>query len=96
MLTLEPVAYTYKAEHLCPNCTIEALKADGLAQLYDDSSEETIRLLANRAGIDYSSPFTYNSDDFPKWILASDLDCDSDDDGTEHPQCDGCRASLCN
>lgn len=91
MLSLEPVGYVYRAELLCPNCTIEALKADSKAEIYDSSDEATIRILANRAGVDYSDQYSYDSDDFPKPVLSLELDCDDD----EHERCDACNRNLC-
>lgn len=85
MLSIQAVAYLYKAELLCPNCTIEELKNHGKAELYDDSSEETMRILANRAGIDYSDQFSYDSDEFPKPVLQVELDDD---------RCDSCGREL--
>lgn len=91
MLSTVPVGYTYKAELLCPNCTIEELKKNGIAELYDDSSEETIRLLANKVRVDYSDPYSYDSDEFPKPVLSIELDCSED----EHEKCDACGRNLC-
>lgn len=92
MLSLEPIGYTYRADLLCPNCTIEALKAAGIAELYDGADEETIRILANRARIDYSDSWSYDSDDFPKPVLSIDIDCT---DETGHEQCGACGTYLC-
>lgn len=97
MLTLEPVGYVYRAELLCPNCTIEALKEESRAELYDSSDEATIRVLANRAGVDYSDQSSYDSDEFPKWVLRSDIECDDHDSehDFDHELCGGCRTRLC-
>lgn len=99
MLSLEPVGYTYKAELLCPNCTIEELKGDSKADLYESSDEDTIRILANRAGVDYSDPYSYDSDDFPKPVLSIDIECGYDTYGEEdpdhHERCGACHTNLC-
>lgn len=72
--------YTYQAENICPNCTIESLKERGIAELYDSSDEETIRVLAKKVGIDYDDDFEnpYDSSDFPKPILDINLTCGFD------------------
>jgi len=99
MLSIEPAGYTYKAELLCPNCTIEALKGESRAELYDSSDEATIRILANRAGVDYSEPRSYDSSDFPKPVLDIDLECGFDVDGhrddSVHERCGACNRTLC-
>lgn len=97
MATLDAVVgYTFEAEQLCPNCTIEALKDQGLAQLHDPSDEATIRSLAELADIDYDDPYSYDSGDFPKPILGAQLDCGaSEADDFDHERCGGCRTALC-
>lgn len=98
-LNTQAVAYIYRAEILCPNCTIEALKSEGKALPHDDSSEDTIRTIAERVGIDYDEPWTYDSDTLPKPVLRYQIECGIDANGEDdpdcHERCDACATSLC-
>lgn len=74
-------AYAYRAELLCPECTIAALptgdgeKFDGwaVAEGVSMSAEDNLTELAAAFGIDYADGSSYDSDDFPKPVFSSDL-----------------------
>lgn len=75
--------YTYQAETLCPGCTLESLPTgpgeqfDGWQDLSGMSAEDNLRELALSFGIDREDENTFDSDDFPKVIFASQVDGDA-------------------
>lgn len=81
------VAYIYQAEELCPTCTIEALLRNGEASpAARDMNEETVLdQIAGANAIDRHDESSFDSDDFPKVVFASDADGE---------QCDACGEAL--
>lgn len=88
------VGYTFKAENLCPTCTIKALPT-GPGEAFDgweDCStppmtvEDNLTELAAAFGIDRLSESSFDSDDFPKVIFA---DMVGDED-----QCMACDGEM--
>jgi hypothetical protein len=72
------VGYTFEAEMMCPDCTIERVLArynDG--EPYEFGSidpEATLKSLADREGIDYMDLYSYDSDHYPKVVFASQVE----------------------
>ncbi|MEV7870153.1 hypothetical protein AB0P17_29600 [Streptomyces sp. NPDC088124] len=60
------VGYSYQAENLCPNCTLRALRANGVKVQRGKPHEDAIRRAAQNLGIDFDSDGSYDSGDFPK------------------------------
>lgn len=81
MKTWTVVAYTYKAETLCLDCTYGATLAD-----WDPwrGPESELDRLAEMLGIDREDEHTYDSDEFPKVVFA-----DSVSDGEKCDHCGG-------
>lgn len=81
------VGYVYAAAALCPTCTIEGLIGQGrLAPGARGMREEdALDQLAAVEGIDRQDEHSYDSDDFPKVIFASDVEGES---------CGACRTEL--
>jgi len=76
------VGYTFQAETLCKSCTYNAALADWDPWV---GPEAELDAMAARMGIDREDQTTFDSDDFPKVIFASDVDGDT---------CDGCGEEL--
>lgn len=79
------VGYTYRAELLCPACTIRALPT-GEGEQFDGwkdvstppmSAEENLTELAAAFGIDRFDEATYDSDEFPKVAFRDMVDGDT-------------------
>lgn len=85
--------YTYRAENLCPACTIKALPT-GEGEAFDGwadatgcmTAEENLSELAAAFGIDRMDESSYDSGDFPKVVFSDQLE----DDET----CDRCGGEL--
>jgi hypothetical protein len=71
MYLADPVGYTFQAENLCPSCTAKALAASGIALRRGVSHEDAIRWAAQKRGIDLDDDASYDSQDFPKPVLAN-------------------------
>ena len=77
----EVAAYTYRAEILCPACTIDALIAAGDAApaARDMPTEDVLDQCAGALAIDWDDETTFDSDEFPKVVhldyLAADETC---------------------
>lgn len=81
------VGYTYQAETLCPEHTIEAMIANGEASpaARDMATEDALEQIANANAIDRMDEHSYDSGDFPKVIFASMVEGDT---------CDVCGREL--
>lgn len=80
------IAYSYRAENLCPACTIGALNENtptGTEFDYlTDSVEEWLKQRAVELRIDYGDPHSYDSAAFPKPIFSTQAE--------EAEKCGGC------
>ena len=65
------VGYTYNAETYCENGIILAM---GEYQRSDESAEHALDRIAMRRGIDRMDERSFDSDDFPKVIFASQVE----------------------
>jgi hypothetical protein len=89
------VAYTFNAETLCPRCVIDKLPT-GEGQAFDGwalapgaapmSTEDNLNEIAMAFGIDRQDEYTFDSDDFPKVVFASQV--------LDGETCDGCHEEL--
>ncbi len=72
------VAYTYQAEILCPGCTqkkVYATHLDSLSPAAQDLTPEVmLDQLAEYLLLDREEEHGFDSDDFPKLVLASQVD----------------------
>jgi len=101
MRSTDIVAYTYQADIYCPGCIAwmftEPDTGDGVnaVQAQWMSTEDILERVAERRGIDYSDPYSYDTDYFPKVVLADQAnDADFDHCGNMHDDkfkdvCDG-------
>ncbi|WP_424863047.1 hypothetical protein [Streptomyces sp. MMS24-I29] len=64
------VGYTYKAEKLCPSCTLKTMRANGITVQRGKAHEEAIRRAAEKLGISFDDQHSYDSDNFPKPVTA--------------------------
>lgn len=88
------VAYAYRSETLCPRCLIGALRATEPWLDVDCDVESQIGVLAVFAGIDRYDEDTFDSDDFPKVVFASQVGhCEMCRD-FEYEPCDQCGEPL--
>lgn len=82
--------YTYQAETLCPECTVNAVADEnGVAAGFDYRSasiERWLTELAARRGIDYLDERSYDSGVFPKVVFSVQVE------GPEH--CGRCGVEL--
>lgn len=102
MPKLDDVAgYTYNADNYCPAHVMSVLPTheggafDGWADASGTlDSEAFLSELAAAFDIDYADPYSYDSDDFPKVIFASDV---TEDDvcGVCYERLDGHDGSPC-
>jgi hypothetical protein len=68
-----PQGYVFNTEIYCPGCIREMFESN----LHNDPGEsygpeETLELVAEMRGIDYSDEYSYDSDEFPKIIQDSE------------------------
>ena len=84
----EVAAYTYRAEILCPACTIEALIAAGDAApaACDMPAETVLDQCAGALAIDRDDETTFDSDESPKVVHLDRLAADE--------TCGACRQDL--
>ncbi len=84
----EIAAYSYRAEILCPACTIEALVAAGDAApaARDMPAEAVLNQCAGALAVDRDDETTFDSDEFPK-VVHLDQVADSE-------QCGACHQKL--
>ena len=95
MSATDIVAYTYKAEQLHDECLREVLGYGTVNGRRDPLTvEERLNSIAKRQGIDREDEYSFDSDDFPKVIFESQLDCGREGQG-DHEQCDRCGETLC-
>jgi hypothetical protein len=92
------VGYTYKADIYCTDC-MEEIASNEVERLDPDRvvfpiGEDIVRLWAQKAGIDYINESSYDSDDFPKVVFASEVrnayHYPTSDDGTGGETADRC------
>lgn len=78
------VGYTFRAENLCPPCTIRSLPT-GEGEAFDGwkdmsappvSAEENLDEIAVAFGIDRGNEWSFDSGDFPKVILSGMVEDD--------------------
>ena len=74
------VGYTYQADYVCPDC-MENIAGGEIEELNPERvvypiGEDVIRLWAKMIGVDYIEERSYDSDDFPKVILAYQIEED--------------------
>lgn len=72
------VAYIYRAEILCPPCTLRTVEAATGTEASDPGWGIAIPLgtIAHNLGIDPEDETSYDSDDFPKVVFADQVDED--------------------
>lgn len=87
------VAYTYRAETLCPHCIMARFNADG--RLGDDV-EKVLQWHAKLRGIDIFNERTYDSGDFPKVVFADQAHHCEDCKDFEYITCDHCGEAIIN
>lgn len=95
------VAYTYKAETLCPDCTVE--RYTGI-DIPDMTSEAVLDEYARVMGYDRQDERGFDSGDFPKVVFADKIEpcgdvcpaCtgESDDKQCDFMTCDSCGEAL--
>jgi hypothetical protein len=83
MSATDIVAYTYRAENLCPHCIMAKFNSDG--RLGTDV-ETVLDWHAGVSGIDRGDERTFDSGDFPKVVFGSQIESDE--------RCNGCGESL--
>src|SRR5215217_3593611 len=67
------VAYTYEAGIYCPGCIKQMFSEYVPANVaWELSTEEVLKEAAGQEGIDYSDPYSYDTDNFPKVVFSSD------------------------
>lgn len=79
------VAYTFRAENLCPDCTVKAVCADRrlatTPAAWEMGAEDLLEQLAAYHGIAREDERSYDSDEFPKVVFGSQVKdvetCDS-------------------
>lgn len=88
------VGYTYRADTLCPACTIEAMIADREASpaARDMAPEEALEQIAAANAIDRHDLHSYDSDNFPKVVFADQLRDVDEEHGPE--TCGSCDQEL--
>ncbi len=84
----EIAAYSYRAEILCPACTIEALIAAGDAApaARDMPAEAVLDQCAGALAVDRDDETTFDSDELPKVVRLDQVVADE--------QCGACRQNL--
>lgn len=89
MKAYDIVAYTYQAEQICRVCALDTantvLAEDGVKVPYL-ISEDALEAWATSAKIDRWEEHTFDSDDFPKVLFASQFD--------DVERCDRCGESI--
>lgn len=66
------VGYTFRAETLCPACTVKEVVPPDLAEL--GSTEMVLNFAAEQIGVNREDEHSFDSDDFPKVIFSVDID----------------------
>lgn len=89
------VAYTFRAENLCPTCLLAALPT-GPGEAFDGwalapgvepmSVEDNLDEIAAAFGIDRMDEYSFDSDDFPKVVFAGSVE--------EDERCTRCDSEL--
>ena len=82
------VAYTYRAEILCPACVIESMVAhrDASPATRDMGAEPALDQIAGANAIDREDEYSFDSSYFPKVVLSSQVEPDE--------YCNACYASI--
>lgn len=100
------VAYTYRAETLCPSCVMAAEQAN--AQTFQASTHTDAELFlaeaAEHLGVDRMDERSFDSDEFPKVVFASQIEecgacaacqeAGEDVTGCGYNRCDACGEAL--
>jgi len=84
------VAYTYRAETLCPGCTLDALNVPHSLRA-EQSVESILEMLADAQGVNWQDAHSFDSDDFPKVVFADQIE----DCGTEGCTPESCGNATC-
>lgn len=69
--TDDVVAYTYKADIVCPSCVLKAVPTPYPAT---HSAESALDILAQEIGVDRYNEETFDSDDFPKVVFRDQME----------------------
>ena len=92
MKAFDIVGYTFNADNYCPGCIIEVLPT-GEGEAFDGwalaggvtmSVEADLREIAHAFNINYDDLASYDSDEFPKPIFASQVEDDEECCGNCH------------
>jgi len=82
------VGYTYQADNYCPEHIVAQLTANpghtGHQAASIPNAEQHLDLLARLAGVDREDEYTFDTDDFPKVIVADQVQ-DDEFCGAGHP-----------
>lgn len=70
---IDVAGYTFKAENLCKECTVEVMNKAGLIDEVEGAIEDLIEFAATRAGVDLEDHHSFDSDDFPKSFTLDQL-----------------------
>lgn len=65
--------FTFKAENLCPDCTVKAMNKAGLLDEVEGVVVDLVEFAAKRAGVDLEDHYSFDSDDFPKSFFFDQL-----------------------
>ena len=84
----EIAAYSYRAEILCPACTVEALitAGDAAPAARDMPAETVLDQCAGAFAVDRDDETTFDSDEFPKVVHLDQVAADA--------RCGDCREIL--
>lgn len=83
------VGYTYDAEQLCPKCCVDSIVLDASKPPFKDlNAEQILDIVANTVytSVDRQDERTFDSNEFPKVIFASQVEDDE--------QCYHCGENL--
>jgi len=78
------VGYQYQADQYCPDCLNREMTPTGHNAVTMLPMEEVLDRLADAAGIDRTDEWSFDSDDFPKVILAVQIG------GSDRDRCGRC------
>jgi hypothetical protein len=69
------VAYTYKADLICPTCILDALPDAWEVDKVEASDIETaLHMIAETQDVDYDNETTYDSGEFPKVVFRDQVE----------------------
>lgn len=74
------VGYVWRAETFCPKCLRRKLFTEGKISMKEKSlpPEDLLDIKAEELGIDRNDEWSFDSDNFPKVIFATDVEFDDD------------------